>query len=155
MRPLKLTLRFLNTELKKGMHLIQCQCYLKILINSIKINLADLCWERLKAGRVREIRRWDGWMASPTRWTWVWAAPGVGDRQGSWLCCSPWDHKESEWLSDWTELNWSYARKQCDFHAFWTGNRISPRNPCVFFFLTHLKTSPWLIHEGSDIRLSA
>ena len=31
--------------------------------------------------------------------------PGVGDRQGSWVCCSPWDHKESEWLSDWTELN--------------------------------------------------
>ena len=21
-------------------------------------------------------RGWDGWMASPTRWTWVWASPG-------------------------------------------------------------------------------
>ena len=35
-------------------------------------------------------------------------ALGVGDRQGSLACCSPWDHKESditEWLN-WTELNW-------------------------------------------------
>ena len=31
-----------------------------------------LCWERLKAGGEGDDRRWDGWMASPTRWTWVW-----------------------------------------------------------------------------------
>ena len=34
-------------------------------------------------------------------------APGVGDGQGSLVCCSPWGHKESdmtEWLN-WTELN--------------------------------------------------
>ena len=30
------------------------------------------CWERLKAGGEGDDRRWDGWMASPTRWTWVW-----------------------------------------------------------------------------------
>ena len=30
------------------------------------------CWARLKAGRVGDDRGWDGWMASPTRWTWVW-----------------------------------------------------------------------------------
>jgi len=29
------------------------------------------CWERLKAGREGEDRRWDGWMASLTQWTWV------------------------------------------------------------------------------------
>ena len=29
------------------------------------------CWERLKAGGEREDRGWDGWMASPTQWTWV------------------------------------------------------------------------------------
>ena len=27
------------------------------------------CWERLKAGREGDNRGWDGWMASPTRWT--------------------------------------------------------------------------------------
>ena len=34
------------------------------------------CWERLKAGGEGEDRGWDGWMASPTRWTWVWASSG-------------------------------------------------------------------------------
>ena len=29
------------------------------------------CWERLKAGEGAN-RGWDGWMASPTQWTWVW-----------------------------------------------------------------------------------
>ena len=27
------------------------------------------CWERLKAGKGDD-RGWDGWLASPTRWTW-------------------------------------------------------------------------------------
>ena len=37
------------------------------------------CWERLKAGGEGDIRGWDGWMASPTWWTWVWTT------LGSWL----------------------------------------------------------------------
>ena len=32
------------------------------------------CWERLRAGGEGDDRGWDGWMASPTRWTWVWAS---------------------------------------------------------------------------------
>ena len=32
------------------------------------------CWERLKAGGEGANRGWDGWMASPTQWTWVWAS---------------------------------------------------------------------------------
>ena len=31
------------------------------------------CWERLKAGGEGDYRGWDGWKASPTQWTWVWA----------------------------------------------------------------------------------
>ena len=31
-------------------------------------------WERLKAGRKDDDREWDGWMASPTQRTWVWAS---------------------------------------------------------------------------------
>ena len=31
------------------------------------------CWERLKAAGEGDDRGWDGWMASPTQWTWVWA----------------------------------------------------------------------------------
>ena len=33
------------------------------------------CWERLKA-REGDDRGCDGWMASPTSWTWVWASSG-------------------------------------------------------------------------------
>ena len=31
------------------------------------------CWEGLGAGGEGDDRGWDGWMASLTRWTWVWA----------------------------------------------------------------------------------
>ena len=30
------------------------------------------CWEGLGAGGQGDDRGWDGWMASLTRWTWVW-----------------------------------------------------------------------------------
>ena len=34
------------------------------------------CWERLGAGREGDDRGWNGWMASPTPWTWVWVISG-------------------------------------------------------------------------------
>ena len=34
------------------------------------------CWERLRSGGEGDDRGWDGWMASLTRWTWVWASFG-------------------------------------------------------------------------------
>ena len=34
------------------------------------------CWEELGAGGEGDDRGWDGWMASPTRWTWVWVNSG-------------------------------------------------------------------------------
>ena len=64
------------------------------------------CWERLKAGGERGDRGWDGWMVSPSQWTWV----CVNSRSWLWIglcslaCCSPWGHKESE-MTEW--LNWS------------------------------------------------
>ena len=39
------------------------------------------CWERLKSGEGND-RRWNGWMASPTQWTWVWASSGRWWRTG-------------------------------------------------------------------------
>ena len=52
-------------------------------------------------------RGWDGWMASLTRWTWVWASSEAGDGQGGLVFCSPWGHKESDTTErlNWTELN--------------------------------------------------
>ena len=52
---------------------------------------------------------WEGWMASPTRWTWIWARSRIWWWTGKAVCCSPWGHKElhtHEWL------NWS-MRKYC------------------------------------------
>ena len=58
------------------------------------------CWERLKAEGEGDDRGWDGWMASPTRWAWVWHefehALGVIDGQGGLACSRPWGHKESD-----------------------------------------------------------
>ena len=34
------------------------------------------CWEGLGAGGEGDDREWDGWMALPTRWTWVWVNSG-------------------------------------------------------------------------------
>ena len=49
------------------------------------------CWERLKIGE-GDNRGWDGWLASPSQWTWVWVnsenwwwtgKPGVLQSMGS------------------------------------------------------------------------
>ena len=61
------------------------------------------CWERLKA-REGEDRGWDGWMASLTCWTWVWAS------SRSWWWTGRPGLLQSIWLQrvryDWvTELN--------------------------------------------------
>ena len=52
-------------------------------------------------------RRWDGWVASPTQWTWVW----INSRSWWWTgrglaCCSPRGCKESDMTErlNWTEL---------------------------------------------------
>ena len=63
------------------------------------------CWARLKAGGKGDDRRWDGWMASSTWWTWVWVnsgswwwtgRPGVLQSMGSKRVGHNWA----------TELNW-------------------------------------------------
>ena len=65
----------------------------------------DWCWEGLGAGEEGDNRGWDGWMASPTRWTWVWinsgswwwtGRPGVLRFMGS---------QRRTRLSDWTETH--------------------------------------------------
>ena len=71
------------------------------------------CWERLKAGGEGDDRGWDGWMASPTQWTWVWVNSGVSDGQGGLACCSSWGCKELDTTEqlNWTELN--HNSKRC------------------------------------------
>ena len=40
------------------------------------------CWEELGAGGEGDNGGWNGWMASPTRWTWVWVNSGSWWRTG-------------------------------------------------------------------------
>ena len=64
------------------------------------------CWEGLGAEGEGDGRGWDGWMASPTQWTWVWVNSGSWWWTGGLVSCNSWGHKESdttEWLN-WTEL---------------------------------------------------
>ena len=37
---------------------------------------SQLSWERLRAGGEGGDRGWDGWMASPTQWPWIWENSG-------------------------------------------------------------------------------
>ena len=62
------------------------------------------CWERLKAGKEGDGRGWNGWMASPTQWTWVWVYFGSWDGQGGLAFCSTWVANIWTQLSNWTEL---------------------------------------------------
>ena len=61
------------------------------------------CWERLKAGKEGDSIRWDGCLASPSLWTWVWVNSGGWCWQGSLSCCSTWSHFLTR-LNNWTEL---------------------------------------------------
>ena len=63
------------------------------------------CWEGLGAGGEGNNRGWDGWMASLTRWTWVWVNSG-----GWWWTGRPsvlqfmrLQRVGHDWV---TELNW-------------------------------------------------
>ena len=71
------------------------------------------CWERLRAGGEGNDRGWDGWMASLTQWTWVWAGfrswwrtgkPGMLQSMRS-------QRVRHNWA---TELNW-YVQVKCIF----------------------------------------
>ena len=62
------------------------------------------CWERLKVGGEGDDRGWDGWMASLTRWTWVWVNSGSWWWTGRPSVLQPMGSQNQTWLSDWTEL---------------------------------------------------
>ena len=69
------------------------------------------CWEGLGAGGGGDNRGWDGWMASPTQWTWVWVnswswwhtgRPGMLRFMGS-------QRVRHDWAA---ELNWTFLISQ-------------------------------------------
>ena len=69
------------------------------------------CWERLRAGWEGDNRGWDGWMALPTRWTWVW----VNSRSWWWtgrlgvLWFMGLQRVGHNWATEWNWLTDTYA----------------------------------------------
>ena len=93
------------------------------------------CWEGLGAGGEGDDRGWDGWMASLTRWTWVWV------NSGSWWWTGRpgvlWFMGSQRIGHDWaTELNWtvfSYLYFIIYGHYAWN------RNPFLLLIFCFLK----------------
>ena len=54
----------------------------------------DWVWEETGA------TGWDGWMASPIQWIWVWASSNKqdGEGQGGLVHCSSWGHKDLDMI---------------------------------------------------------
>ena len=65
------------------------------------------CWEILKAGGEGDDRGWDGWMASPTQWTWVWVNSELVMDREAWRAVVHGVKNSRTWLSYWTQLNWN------------------------------------------------
>ena len=93
------------------------------------------CWEGLGAGGEGDDRRWDGWMASLTQWTWVWVnsgswwwtgRPGVLRFMGlqrvghSWTTELNW----TEWYINSFELALSWTRHSMNGGKHWEGNKV-------------------------------
>ena len=88
------------------------------------------CWEGLGAGDEGDDRGWDGWMASPTRWAWIWVnsrswwwtgRPGVlwsmGLQRGR--------HNWATELTDWTQVLVSTFIFAPEFHVWRTQAKIN------------------------------
>ena len=89
------------------------------------------CWEGLGAGGEGDDRGWDGWIASPTWWTWVWVDSGSW-----WWTGRPgvlWFMGSQKVRHDWaTELNWNicYLKFKFTWQSFLLGTCV-----CVFVCL--------------------
>ena len=75
------------------------------------------CWEKLKVVGEGDYKGWDGWMASPTQWTWIWVnsrswwltgRPGMLQSMGLKRVRHVWAHE-----LNWTVWSKNYCLKQC------------------------------------------
>ena len=102
------------------------------------------CWEGLGAEGEGDDRGWDGWMASPTQWTWVWVNSGSW-----WWTGSPvvlWFMGLQRVGHDWmTELNWTEHGKTFESTSWLPGQQKSYRHwQRLFFDQTRIRLL-WLL----------
>ena len=82
-------------------------------------------------------------MASLNQWTHEFEQVlGVGDGQGSLVCCNPRSRKESDMTV--TELNRAFCHKFWQNIKLWTGLSSAPQNKCPFY------RSHNICHDGSQ-----
>ena len=95
------------------------------------------CWEGLGAGGEGDDRGWDGWMASPTQWTWVWVnsrswwwtgRPGVLQFMGS-------QRVGHDWA---TELNWTEHHYRVPPTVYQGSNSFTSSLTLVIFWLLYV-----------------
>ena len=84
------------------------------------------CWERLRTGGEGDNRGRDGWMASPTQWTWVWVDSGSWWWTGrlGMLRFMGSQRVGHDWV---TELNWTDSDQcevisHCSFDLYFSNN---------------------------------
>ena len=72
-------------------------------VKSWLIGKRPWCWEGLGTGGEGDDRGWDGWMALPTQWTWIWGSWWWTGRPGVLLFMGS-QRVRHDWV---TELNWT------------------------------------------------
>ena len=79
------------------------------------------CWERLRAEREDNNRVWEGWMASLSRWTWVWVSSGRWWWTGKpgMLQSTGLQRIRHDWMTKRTECIASYADPNRTVIIFW------------------------------------
>ena len=121
------------------------------------------CWEGLWAGGEGDDRGWDGWMASPTRWTWVWV-----NSRSWWWTWRPgvlWFMGSQTVGHDWVnELNWTELYKKWSLKIFYIFTNVYLKclysrifkyilNMCLFAYVSTIhsylsmyffKENPWV-----------
>ena len=103
-RSIKSILKEISPEYSlEGLMLKMKLQYFGHLMRKIDFLKKTWCWERLKAEEGDD-RVWDGWIVSPTWWTWVLASSRVGEGQGSLHPAVYGVAKSWTQLSNWSEL---------------------------------------------------